>query len=177
MIAPKCPGHRLRELFQEGIGVPALLAVEQDASGHAERTALAYAKGLGSLKAGVIREPDLFQFLQEHRDAVLAQQVLVDANGMTLYYLTSDTATTSACTGGCAGFWPPLLASGTPTAPSLLAGKLTVVKTANGSQVSYNGHLLYRYAPDTKPGDAGGDGKTGPQNGTWHVATPVLKVM
>jgi ketol-acid reductoisomerase len=67
MIAPKCPGHRLRELFTEGIGVPALLAVEQDASGHAEQTALAYAKGLASLKAGVIRttfkeetETDLF---------------------------------------------------------------------------------------------------------------------
>ncbi len=67
MIAPKCPGHRLRELFTEGIGVPALLAVEQDASGHATQTALAYARGLGSLKAGVIRttfkeetETDLF---------------------------------------------------------------------------------------------------------------------
>src|SRR5271169_3301262 len=67
MIAPKSPGHRMRELFTEGIGVPALLAVEQDASGHAEQTALAYAKGVGSLKAGVIRttfkeetETDLF---------------------------------------------------------------------------------------------------------------------
>ncbi len=67
MIAPKSPGHRMRELFQEGIGVPALLAVEQDASGRAEQTALAYAKGVGSLKAGVIRttfkeetETDLF---------------------------------------------------------------------------------------------------------------------
>ena len=67
MIAPKCPGHRLRELFTEGIGVPALLAVEQDASGHAEQTGLAYGKALGSLKAGVIgttfkeeTETDLF---------------------------------------------------------------------------------------------------------------------
>ena len=67
MIAPKSPGHRMRELFTEGIGVPALLAVEQDASGHAEQTALAYAKAAGSLKAGVIRttfkeetETDLF---------------------------------------------------------------------------------------------------------------------
>jgi len=67
MIAPKCPGHRLRELFVEGVGVPSLLAVEQDASGHAEKTGLAYAKALGSLKAGVIRttfkeetETDLF---------------------------------------------------------------------------------------------------------------------
>jgi ketol-acid reductoisomerase len=67
MIAPKSPGHRMRELFTEGIGVPALLAIEQDASGHAEQTALAYAKAAGSLKAGVIRttfkeetETDLF---------------------------------------------------------------------------------------------------------------------
>ncbi len=67
MIAPKSPGHRMRELFVEGVGVPALLAVGQDASGRAEKTALAYAKGLGSLKAGVIRttfkeetETDLF---------------------------------------------------------------------------------------------------------------------
>jgi len=67
MIAPKSPGHRMRELYLEGVGVPALLAVEQDASGHAEKTALAYAHGVGSLKAGVIRttfkeetETDLF---------------------------------------------------------------------------------------------------------------------
>ncbi len=103
-----------------------------------------------------------------------SQPILVDGKGLALYYLTSDTATTSACTGGCAGFWPPLTSTGTPTGPSSLPGKLAVVKTANGSQVSYSGHLLYRYAPDTKPGDVGGDGKTGPQNGTWHVATPTL---
>lgn len=67
MIAPKSPGHRMRELFVEGVGVPGLLAVEQDASGHAEQTALAYALGVGCLKAGVIRttfkeetETDLF---------------------------------------------------------------------------------------------------------------------
>jgi ketol-acid reductoisomerase len=67
MVAPKCPGHRMRELFTEGVGVPALLAVEQNPSGQAEQIGLAYAKGIGSLKAGVIRttfkeetETDLF---------------------------------------------------------------------------------------------------------------------
>ena len=67
MIAPKSPGHRLRELFQEGVGVPALLAIQQDASGHAKETALAYARGLGCLRAGVLEttfkeetETDLF---------------------------------------------------------------------------------------------------------------------
>ncbi len=67
MIAPKAPGHRVRELFTEGVGVPALVAVHQDASGKALETALAYALALGCLKAGVIEttfkeetESDLF---------------------------------------------------------------------------------------------------------------------
>src|SRR5580693_1379802 len=67
MVAPKAPGHRVRELFTEGVGVPSLVAVHQDASGHALETALAYAGALGSLKAGVIEtnfkeetESDLF---------------------------------------------------------------------------------------------------------------------
>ncbi len=67
MVAPKAPGHRVREVFTEGQGVPALVAVAQDASGHAVENALAYALALGSLKAGVIEttfkeetESDLF---------------------------------------------------------------------------------------------------------------------
>ena len=67
MIAPKAPGHRVRELFTEGVGVPALVAVAQDASGQALENALAYAMALGCLKAGVIEttfkeetESDLF---------------------------------------------------------------------------------------------------------------------
>ena len=67
MIAPKAPGHRVRELFTEGVGVPALVAVHQNASGKARDNALAYAMGLGCLKAGVIEttfkeetESDLF---------------------------------------------------------------------------------------------------------------------
>jgi ketol-acid reductoisomerase len=67
MIAPKAPGHRVRELFTEGVGVPALVAVHQDASGQALQRALAYALALGCLKAGVIdtnfreeTESDLF---------------------------------------------------------------------------------------------------------------------
>lgn len=67
MIAPKSPGHRVRELFMEGRGTPALLAVHQDASGKAKQNALAYAKGIGCTRAGVIEttfaeetETDLF---------------------------------------------------------------------------------------------------------------------
>ena len=67
MIAPKAPGHRVRELFTEGVGVPALVAIHQNPSGKALATALAYALALGCLKAGVIgtsfkeeTESDLF---------------------------------------------------------------------------------------------------------------------
>jgi ketol-acid reductoisomerase len=67
MIAPKAPGHRVREIFPEGQGVPGLLAVHQDATGKAAPLALAYAKGLGCTRAGVIEttfdeetETDLF---------------------------------------------------------------------------------------------------------------------
>jgi len=67
MVAPKAPGHRVREIFSEGSGVPALVAIHQDASGNALKNALAYAAGLGSLRAGVIEtsfreetETDLF---------------------------------------------------------------------------------------------------------------------
>src|SRR5207245_5168200 len=55
MIAPKAPGHRMREVFKEGKGVPALVAVSQDPSGQAEKTALAYAQGVGATRAGVIK--------------------------------------------------------------------------------------------------------------------------
>jgi ketol-acid reductoisomerase len=67
MVAPKAPGHRVREVFVEGAGTPGLVAVAQDASGQALATALAYAKGIGCTRAGVIRttfaeetETDLF---------------------------------------------------------------------------------------------------------------------
>ena len=67
LIAPKAPGHRVREVFLEGGGTPALIAVEQDATGGAKSLALSYAKGLGVTRAGVIEttfaeetETDLF---------------------------------------------------------------------------------------------------------------------
>ena len=67
MVAPKSPGHRVREVFTEGGGVPALVAVHQDASGKALANALAYAKAMGATRAGVLMttfaeetETDLF---------------------------------------------------------------------------------------------------------------------
>ena len=67
MVAPKSPGHRVRELYQEGAGTPALFAIHQDATGNARALTLSYAKGIGVTRAGVIEttfaeetETDLF---------------------------------------------------------------------------------------------------------------------
>ncbi|MFQ5532735.1 MAG: ketol-acid reductoisomerase, partial [Candidatus Methylomirabilales bacterium] len=67
MVAPKAPGHMMRLVYTEGSGVPALLAIHQDSSGKAKETALAYAKGIGCTRAGVLEttfreetETDLF---------------------------------------------------------------------------------------------------------------------
>ncbi len=67
MVAPKAPGHRVREVYMEGSGVPGLVAIHQDASGHALADALAYGRGLGCTRAGLLEttfaeetETDLF---------------------------------------------------------------------------------------------------------------------
>ena len=67
MVAPKSPGHRVRELYVEGAGTPALIAIHQDATGKAKALTLSYAKGIGVTRAGVIEttfaeetETDLF---------------------------------------------------------------------------------------------------------------------
>jgi len=73
MIAPKAPGHRVRELYTEGIGTPALVAVYQDASGKAREIALAYAKGLGCCQAGVIETT----FAEETETDLLGEQAVL----------------------------------------------------------------------------------------------------
>ncbi|MEK7755124.1 MAG: ketol-acid reductoisomerase [Acidobacteriota bacterium] len=73
MIAPKAPGHRVRELFVENVGVPALVAVHQDASGKALQRALAYGLALGCLKAGIIETT----FKEETESDLFGEQVVL----------------------------------------------------------------------------------------------------
>ena len=94
--------------------------------------------------------------------------VLADAQGFTLYYRSRD-ATGSVCSGGCANIWPPLLQpAGAPTADPALTGILGTAANANGNQVLYNGHPLYRYSGDAGPGQANGEGS----GGIWFVVEP-----
>jgi predicted lipoprotein with Yx(FWY)xxD motif len=81
------------------------------------------------------------------------EAILTTANGLPLYYYAPDTAGTSLVSGQLAALWPPLT-SAAPTGAGL-SGKLTVVNDAHGSQVAYNGHLLYTFTYDL-PGQVNG---------------------
>jgi predicted lipoprotein with Yx(FWY)xxD motif len=99
-----------------------------------------------------------------------SETILTTAQGRTFYYRTTDMPPTTVCSGGYASVWPPLLVSGssTPTSTTTLPGKLSVQADANGTQVEYNGHLLYTFSGDTAPGQTTGEGI----GGIWHVCTP-----
>jgi predicted lipoprotein with Yx(FWY)xxD motif len=88
--------------------------------------------------------------------------ILVNSTGRTLYLFKADVGTKSACTGACATAWPPLLATGKPTAGTgLTASKLGTITRSGGSpQVTYNGHPLYLFIKDQKPGQTAGQGVT-----------------
>jgi ketol-acid reductoisomerase len=73
MVAPKSPGHRVRETYQDGAGTPGLVAVEQDASGQAKAKALAYAKAIGCTRAGVIETT----FKEETETDLFGEQVVL----------------------------------------------------------------------------------------------------
>ncbi len=73
MVAPKAPGHRVREVFTEGAGTPGLLAVQQDSTGHAKELALAYASAIGCTRAGVIETT----FKEETETDLFGEQVIL----------------------------------------------------------------------------------------------------
>jgi predicted lipoprotein with Yx(FWY)xxD motif len=94
------------------------------------------------------------------------ETILVNSQGLPLYYYLNDTATKSNVTGALASLWPPLT-SGSPAATGL-TGKITAVKDIHGDQVAYHGHLLYTFADD-HAGQVTGQGVE-----DFFVATPGL---
>jgi predicted lipoprotein with Yx(FWY)xxD motif len=99
--------------------------------------------------------------------------ILVDSQGRTLYLFQSDSGSTSACFGACAGTWPPLRATGKPTVSGAANASLVATTTRSDGepQVTYNGHPLYLYAGDENAGDTRGQGLTDFGAG-WYVLTP-----
>ncbi len=96
--------------------------------------------------------------------------ILVNAEGLTLYAFTQDSADQSACTGSCPDIWPPLTVEEDPAAgEGVNADLLGTLNRADGStQVTYNGHPLYIYSEDAGPGDTNGQGF----GGSWYVVGP-----
>jgi predicted lipoprotein with Yx(FWY)xxD motif len=99
--------------------------------------------------------------------------ILVNSTGRTLYVFKADVGAKSACTGACATAWPPLLATAKPTAGTgLTASKLATITRSDGTQqVTYNGHPVYLFIKDKKPGQTTGQGVTA-FGAAWYALTP-----
>jgi predicted lipoprotein with Yx(FWY)xxD motif len=95
-------------------------------------------------------------------------RILIGPNGHTLYVFENDKGTMTACTGGCATIWPALSASGTPAAGvGVMHAKLHTVNGQVPHQVIYNGHLLYYFSGDMKPGQT-----MGTKVSHWYAVRP-----
>ena len=98
-------------------------------------------------------------------------RVLVDGRGHTLYLFASDKHGRSACTGQCAGFWPPLI--GKPRATTgARASLLGTTRRADGRlQVTYNDHPLYTFVKDTRKGQTNGE-EVDAFGAEWYAVSP-----
>ena len=100
-------------------------------------------------------------------------RILAGPNGHTLYLFTADRNGRSACSGACAETWPPLTTHGKPVAGRGVQPKRlgTIPRKGGVQQVTYDGHPLYYYAPDGKPGDVRGEGIAS-FGGEWYAVSP-----
>jgi predicted lipoprotein with Yx(FWY)xxD motif len=100
-------------------------------------------------------------------------RILVDSTGHTLYLFKADSGGSSACTGACATAWPPLRTGATPAlaggANAALLG--TIARSDGARQVTFNGHPLYLFINDRKPGDVNGQGVTA-FGAAWFAVSP-----
>jgi predicted lipoprotein with Yx(FWY)xxD motif len=98
---------------------------------------------------------------------------LTGGSGRALYLWTPDTKTTSMCSGACATAWPPLTATGAPTAGTgVTASDLGTINRSDGTkQVTYAGHPLYYFAGDTAAGQTNGEGSNG-FGAPWYLVAP-----
>jgi predicted lipoprotein with Yx(FWY)xxD motif len=103
-----------------------------------------------------------------------AGPILATGTGATLYDFVPDTPSHSACLNdGCVYQWPPLLVSNaTQVGPGVTRSLVGTLRRPNGStQLSYNGHPLYRYIRDVKPGEVTGQA-IDQDGGLWYVLSP-----
>jgi predicted lipoprotein with Yx(FWY)xxD motif len=93
-------------------------------------------------------------------------KILVDGTGMTIYVFSKDTATSSACTGGCVDAWPAVSGASAEVGDGLDEEDFTTITGSDGAeQIVFYGHPLYTYAGDNGPGETTGQGV----GGFWYV--------
>jgi predicted lipoprotein with Yx(FWY)xxD motif len=100
-------------------------------------------------------------------------KILDDTHGRTLYLFQKDSGTNSTCTGACASAWPPLRTNGkTVVGVGATAAMVGTTRRSDGApQLTYNGHPLYTYTGDQKPGETNGQGLTA-FGGGWFALSP-----
>lgn len=103
---------------------------------------------------------------------------LTDGSGRTLYLWAADSSNESTCADACAGAWPPLTVTGTPTASggASAADIGTITRGDGRKQVTYNGHALYYFVGDTSAGQTGGQGSDAYGAEWWLVAPSGSKI-
>jgi predicted lipoprotein with Yx(FWY)xxD motif len=99
-------------------------------------------------------------------DSVLGEY-LVDSEGRTLYLFTQDQGTTTACSGGCADNWPPIVSDAPTAGDGIDAAQLATADGIEPNQVTYHDHLLYYFAGDQAAGDTNGVGIP-----DWYAVDP-----
>ncbi len=151
--------------FLLGLGLSAVLAA-CSSSGASPSAAAPSAAPSAAAPSAVASEAPAGTATIVLADSALGQ-ILVDGEGRTLYMFIPDEAGTPTCYDACATNWPPLLATGTPTAGTGLdAAKLsTVDRTDGGKQVKFGTWPLYTFAADAAAGDTNGQG----QGENWYV--------
>ena len=155
----------IRWLAPTGLAAAALVLVA--ACGSSSSTSSASATSASPAAAGASSAATSGTALKSAK--IGGATVLTNAKGFTLYWFVPDTSTTSKCNGTCAKYWPPVPAPA--TAGTGVTGKLGAIKRSDGSmQATYNGHPLYTYVGDTKPGEAKGNGLN-LSGGVWHEVT------
>ena len=99
--------------------------------------------------------------------------ILVSSQGRTLYLFSKDSGTMSDCHSACAVNWPPLAVTGKPAVGSgATASIVSTTARSNGkTQVTYNGHPVYLFKGDSKPGDTNGEGLNA-FGGSWFAVSP-----
>lgn len=103
---------------------------------------------------------------------------LTDGSGRSLYLFEKDSGGTSTCSGDCAGYWPPLIVTGSPTAGGGVNSSLlgTIMRSDGKTQATYAGHPLYTYEDDKAAGDTNGQGSDG-FGAKWWLVDPSGKAI